>query len=80
TKISARSSIYRYLKLTFEIKERGFEIVILYSFYYLSRRKYKILKSKLKYYEYIRRSRSCDVTTSTIYDREFLFYRYFSLY
>ncbi|KAK1499399.1 hypothetical protein CCUS01_00123, partial [Colletotrichum cuscutae] len=72
TKIFTRSSIYRYLKLAFKIKERGFEIVILYSFYYLLERRYKILKRKLKYYKYIRRSRSYNATTSTIYNYIFL--------
>ncbi|KAK1464520.1 hypothetical protein CCUS01_08095, partial [Colletotrichum cuscutae] len=74
TKISARFLIYYYLKLALKIKERGFEIIILYSFYYLSGRKYKILESKLKYYKYIRRSRSYDATISTIYDYKFFFF------
>ncbi|KAK1461854.1 hypothetical protein CCUS01_01444, partial [Colletotrichum cuscutae] len=72
-KISARSLIYRYLKLIFKIKEQGFKIVIPYSFCYLSGRKYKILEGKLRYYKYTRRSRSYDATTSTIYDRKFFF-------
>ncbi|KAK1460468.1 hypothetical protein CCUS01_08986, partial [Colletotrichum cuscutae] len=73
TKISAKLLIYYYLILIFKIKERGFKIVILYLFYYLSGRRYKILENKLKYYKYIRYSRSYDATTSTIYDYKSFF-------
>ncbi|KAK1471000.1 hypothetical protein CCUS01_06114, partial [Colletotrichum cuscutae] len=71
TKISARFLIYRYLKLIFKIKERGFKIVIPYLFYYLLGRRYKILEGKLRYYKYTRYSRSYDATTNTIYDYKF---------
>ncbi|KAK1499368.1 hypothetical protein CCUS01_00092, partial [Colletotrichum cuscutae] len=74
TKIFTKSLIYRYLKLIFKIKERGFEIIILYSFYYLLGRRYKILKRKLKYYKYIYRSRSYNATTSTIYNYIFFLF------
>ncbi|KAK1491606.1 hypothetical protein CCUS01_14220, partial [Colletotrichum cuscutae] len=73
-KISARSLIYYYLKLALEIKERGFKIVILYSFCYLSGRRYKILEGKLRYYKYTRRSRSYDATISTIFNYKFFLF------
>ncbi|KAK1467619.1 hypothetical protein CCUS01_07150, partial [Colletotrichum cuscutae] len=76
TKISVRSLIYYYLKLLFRIKERGFKVIILYSFYYLLGRRYKILKGKLKYYKCIRRNRSYNTIISTIYDRKFFFLFY----
>ncbi|KAK1472372.1 hypothetical protein CCUS01_05756, partial [Colletotrichum cuscutae] len=62
------------LKFIFKIKEQGFEIVILYLFYYLSGRRYKILKGKSKCYKYIRYSRSYNITTSTIYNYKFFFF------
>ncbi|KAK1480166.1 hypothetical protein CCUS01_00723, partial [Colletotrichum cuscutae] len=74
TKIFARSLIYCRLKLILEIKERGFEIVILYSFYRLSGRRYKILEGKLKYYKYIRRSRFYNATISIIYNYKFVLF------
>ncbi|KAK1461858.1 hypothetical protein CCUS01_01448, partial [Colletotrichum cuscutae] len=74
TKIFTRSLIYRYLKLVFKIKERGFKIVIPYLFYYLSGQRYKILEGKLRYYKCTRYSRSYDVTTSTIYNYKFFFF------
>ncbi|UQC82917.1 uncharacterized protein CLUP02_08407, partial [Colletotrichum lupini] len=60
------------LKLTLKIKERGFEIEILYLFYCSLGRKYKILKGKLRYYKYIRYNRSYNITINTIYDYKFL--------
>ncbi|KAK1545204.1 hypothetical protein CPAR01_02706, partial [Colletotrichum paranaense] len=74
TKIFTKSSIYRRLKLTFKIKERGFKIIIPYSFYHLSGQRYKILESKLRYYKYIHHNRSYNTTTSTIYDYKFFFF------
>ncbi|UQC87823.1 uncharacterized protein CLUP02_13344, partial [Colletotrichum lupini] len=65
-KIFIKSLIYYSLKLICKIKERGFEIEILYLFYYSLGRKYKILKGKLKYYKYIRRSRFYNTIISII--------------
>ncbi|KAK1480144.1 hypothetical protein CCUS01_00700, partial [Colletotrichum cuscutae] len=60
-----------YLKLIFKIIERGFKIAIPCSFYYLLGRRYKILKSKSRYYKYIRRGRSYNIITNTIYNYKF---------
>ncbi|KAI3533294.1 hypothetical protein CSPX01_12831, partial [Colletotrichum filicis] len=76
TKIFIKFLIYYYLKLTLKIKERGFKIIILYLFYYLSGRRYKILEGKLRYYKYTYRSRSYNVITSIIYNYKFFPFSY----